>query len=512
MRRFGNSPIRFNPAIVDPEWVAHVARVGRIGAWACCLTRMQCWWSPELYELFDLPPATEWLPSADDFFVDGTGSRMQAALDGAMARGQAYDIEASYLTSTGELRFCRATGSPYRDQHGPWLFGCFSDTTATHRLRQEAQDSLLFSDTILDNLPHMVFVKEAKDLRFVRFNKAGENLLGMSSRELLGKNDYDFFPREQADHFVAKDRQTLASPRPLDIPEEEIDTPHGRRTLHTTKISVRDERNVPTYLIGISEDVTDRKAQQEVIELQRAALVHSARLSALGEMAGGIAHEINNPLAIIRGVGEQIEALVQDQAPDRSRLGVLAGRLTATVDRIAAIVSGLRDFSRDGEGDPFQDVPVKDLVLKTLTLCSEKFKTHGIPIDAQGLEPDVRILCQPVRFSQVLVNLFNNAFDALDGLPPEARKTLILTAAFAPSGEVKIGVRDTGPGIPDRLVPKIMMPFFTTKPVGQGTGLGLSIARGICEAHGGALSYARGPEGGAAFTISLPAPARAKVV
>ncbi len=508
MRRFGNSTIRFNPEVADKTWVSHVARVGKIGAWVCNLTRSECWWSPELYELFDLPRNLEWLPSGREFFLDGTGDLLVDALDGAIRQGRGYDLEVVYVTDAGERRFARATGEAFPTPEGPCLFGCFQDMTAYHRLRQDSVDAKMFSDTILDNIPHMIFVKEAKDLRFVRFNRAGEQLLGTKSKDLLGKNDYDFFPTEQADHFVSKDRQTLANRETLDIPEEQIDTPGGRRVLHTKKITVRDDHDQPLYLLGISEDITERKAQQEMIEQQRAALVHSARLSALGEMAGGIAHEINNPLAIIRAVGEQIEALVHGPQPDARRLGVLSGRLVSTVDRIAAIVSGLRDFSRDGEGDPFQTMRVKDLVLKTLTLCSEKFKSHGIQIEAAGLEEAAVIRCQPVRFSQVLVNLFNNAFDALDGLPPSRRKALILTARDLNADGVELTVRDTGPGIPEDLVPKIMIPFVTTKPIGQGTGLGLSIASGICEAHGGRLAYSRGPEGGACFTILIPAPSR----
>ncbi len=510
MRRFGNSTIRFNPEVADKTWVSHIARVGKIGAWVCNVARRECWWSPELYELFDLPPNLEWLPADREFFLDGTGDQMADALEDATQKGRGYDLEVIYVTDGGERRFARATGEAFSTPEGPCLFGCFQDMTAFHRLRQEALDARMFSDTILDNIPHMIFVKEATDLRFVRFNRAGEQLLGMKSKDLLGKNDYDFFPREQADHFVSKDRQTLASRMTLDIPEEQIDTPGGRRVLHTKKISVRDDYGKPLYLLGISEDVTERKTQQEMIEQQRAALVHSARLSALGEMAGGIAHEINNPLAIIRGVGEQIETLALEPQPDARRLGVLSGRLVTTVDRIAAIVSGLRDFSRDGEGDPFQVMRIKDLVLKTLTLCSEKFKTHGIQIETAGLEPAVLIRCQPVRFSQVLVNLFNNAFDALDGLPESSRKSLILTARDLNADFVELAVRDTGPGIPEDLVQKIMIPFFTTKPIGHGTGLGLSIASGICEAHGGRLGYSRGPEGGACFTITLPAPPREK--
>ena len=104
----------------------------------------------------------------------------------------------------------------------------------------------------------MVFIKDARDLRFVRFNKAGEDLLGIPRRELLGKNDYDFFPKEEADFFTAKDREVLDSGKVLDIPEEPIQTKLGARILHTRKVSLKDQDGKPEYLLGISMDITSQ--------------------------------------------------------------------------------------------------------------------------------------------------------------------------------------------------------------------------------------------------------------
>lgn len=128
------------------------------------------------------------------------------------------------------------------------------------RTERELKRTGAFLDSIVENIPIMLFIKDAKDLRFIRFNKAGEELLGRSREELTGKNDYDFFPKEQADLFTAKDRQVIAEGRLADIPEEPIETRlRGTRTLHTRKIPVFDEMGRPLYLLGISEDITDRK-------------------------------------------------------------------------------------------------------------------------------------------------------------------------------------------------------------------------------------------------------------
>ena len=136
---------------------------------------------------------------------------------------------------------------------------------------------------ILENLPLMVFVKDAKDLRFVRFNQAGESLLGIRREEMLGKTDYDFFPPEQAGFFVAKDRETLRSGQSVDVPEEAIETKHGLRWLHTRKVVVRADDGTPRYLLGISEDISQRKLAEEALrdsEARNAAFLENSATAA----------------------------------------------------------------------------------------------------------------------------------------------------------------------------------------------------------------------------------------
>jgi PAS domain S-box-containing protein len=140
-----------------------------------------------------------------------------------------------------------------------------------------------FLDSLIENLPDMVFVKDAESLKFVRFNKASEEILGISQQEMMGKNDYDFFPPDEAKHFIDDDRRVLAGDGVVDIPEEVIQTRHrGARILHTRKIPVFDSDGKPEFLLGISEDITElKKAQEASLRLAReeAALKEQAAIA-----------------------------------------------------------------------------------------------------------------------------------------------------------------------------------------------------------------------------------------
>ncbi len=170
-----------------------------------------------------------------------------------------------------------------------WIHCIFQDVIEQEDLETELYEANQFLDSIIENIPNMIFLKDAKELRFVRFNKAGEKLLGYSREDLLGKNDYDFFPEKEADFFTAKDKAALKAGKSIDIPEEEIHTKtKGTRTLHTKKISLHGEDGKPKYLLGISEDITEHKKAQEVLkksneELEEFVKERTVDLSQLNE-------------------------------------------------------------------------------------------------------------------------------------------------------------------------------------------------------------------------------------
>jgi PAS domain S-box-containing protein len=190
------------------------------------------------------------------------------------------DELSSFMRNGGETKHLRLrrkdgkeiavilNGRVQRDLKGNFMRAhcILTDITDQKLIEENLRRSKIFIDSVLENLPSMIFVKDAKDLRFLRFNKAGEELLGYRRDELLGRNDYDIFPKEEADFFIAKDREVLRSGRLLDILEEPIQTKeHGLRLLHTKKIPICGADGTPQYLLGISEDITDRKQAEEAL-------------------------------------------------------------------------------------------------------------------------------------------------------------------------------------------------------------------------------------------------------
>lgn len=255
----------------------------------------------------------------------------------------------------------------------------------------------------------------------------------------------------------------------------------------------------PGKLFGAILDITDTKRSRRLIETQRVRLAATAKMSALGEMAGGLAHEIINPLAIIHG-----NALLLRQQSDHpgfspARLREVAETIEHTSERISKIIKSLRAFARDVEQDPFQRVAVLSIIEETASLCRSRFRERNIELIQDAFDPALSIEARPVQITQVLLNLLNNSVDAVE---QQSTPWIRISVTEAPES-VKILVADSGPGIPPDLREKLFQPFFTTKEIGKGTGLGLSVSSGIVETHSGQL-HLDPSHPNTCFIVSLP--------
>lgn len=251
--------------------------------------------------------------------------------------------------------------------------------------------------------------------------------------------------------------------------------------------------------VGSARDISVERELRDQLHEQQKNAAYAAKMATLGEMAGGIAHEINTPLAMItlqadhlieEAASGQLEA---QEAQDAMEL------ILMTTERISKIIQGLRTFARDAIQDPMVEVPLATLFEDTRVLCQNRMLGQGVDLTFEPIDPSIRIRCRPTQISQVLLNLLNNSCDAVAELP---EKWIRVHVAVAGS-KIHIHVEDSGPGIPEAVRQKLMQPFFTTKKVGQGTGLGLSISKGIVEAHSGQLALMPSRTN-TCFVVALP--------
>ena len=415
---------------------------------------------------------------------------------------------------------------------------------ALHRAELEARNVSKFLDSIIEHLPAMVFVKDANDLRFVRFNRAGEELLGIERAALLSKNDYDLFPKEQADFFVANDRDVLSTKALRDIPQEPVETPRGTRWLHTRKLPIFDDDGEPQYLLGVSLDITDQKRAQEVLRSSNEALEQrvrertaelvrqiaereraeqalarteeqlrqSQKMEAIGRLAGGIAHDFNNLLSVVIGYSE----LVRQDLPLQSPLRAQVDQIHRAGERAAELTRQLLAFSRR------QVLRPRRLELNAIVLGLEsmlqRLLGEDVELEIRAAPNLSHVEADPSQLEQVIMNLVVNARDAMPigGKLTIETANVNLDAAFVrehfgseEGPHVMLAVSDTGIGMDAETLARIFEPFFTTKEPGKGTGLGLSTVFGIVRQSEGVVWVDSQPGRGSTFRIYLPVCERA---
>ncbi len=241
-----------------------------------------------------------------------------------------------------------------------------------------------------------------------------------------------------------------------------------------------DKRNDEISMMAKNLDHMSGDLRKSMTELSQ-----QSRLSAIGQMAGGIAHEVNNPLAIIIMRADILSQLIARGTVDPKEIKLGLEKITETAVRISKIIKGLRALAREGEHEAFSEVYVKSVITSTFELCEQSVKNKEIILRLEQAPSDPRFECRPVQVSQVLLNLINNAVDEIKNLPFEERWVEIRVKDLG--DQVLLQVLNGGPKISEEVASKMFQPFFTTKGAGEGTGLGLSISKQIMGVHSGQI-------------------------
>lgn len=382
------------------------------------------------------------------------------------------------------------------------------DITERKMAEEKVGELDILKNSIVENLPSMLFVKDANDHRYVEWNKAAEEITGIVKQDILGKDDFNFWPKDEAQFFTDKDKEVIKSKKLFDIPEEPLTTKHmGVRTLHTKKIPIFDLHGKAKYLLGISEDITDKIKIENMLQ-------RSQKMDAVGQMSGGIAHDFNNQMGVILGYAE----LLSEQSLSQEQLKWIAAVRTAA-QRCADLTQQLLVFSRNGEVDK-KLVDVNALLSEMETLI-QRTVTPEVSVNYFKSDDLWQTEVNPGACKDALLNLFLNARDAMpDGgsLTIETTNIILnesaaLTYPNISAGEyIQIMISDTGTGIDKDVYEHVFEPFFTTKDVGEGTGLGLAMVYGFVHRYGGDILLESSAGGGATFRIYLPRSTKQPVI
>jgi two-component system NtrC family sensor kinase len=283
----------------------------------------------------------------------------------------------------------------------------------------------------------------------------------------------------------------LASTRKgLSHPGVTLESRALERILRITAAPMSGDEN--GQIVAMVDDVTDEKAMET-------QLIQNEKMVAVGQLVSGVAHELNNPLTSIAGLSEFLLEQTSGGEKEREHLRVIQEQ----ADRAGRIVRNLLTFARKGPSD-LADLDLNDVIQRTVMLIGYELKLREVQLQANLLPSLPAVRGDRYEIQQVVLNLLNNAVQAVSGNPPD-RPRQLQVETLQEGSEVVMRVSDSGPGIAPEHLSQIFTPFFTTKQAGQGTGLGLSISFGIVERHGGRLSVERS-KGGAVFTMTLPVP------
>ena len=342
------------------------------------------------------------------------------------------------------------------------------------------------------------------DHRVTLVNRKGCEVLGYEEDALLGVDWFDTIvpAEERATAMREFDALARREPRLPHHGEYAVVTRSGtRRQIAWRCIAVEESEQTAVGVLCSGDDVTDaRRAEAEAREA-RERMMHVSRLATLGEMASGISHELNQPLAAIANYAQASRRLLRTAPTDLTDVHEALEQIAAQALRAGEIIRRLRNLVRNRTTDR-ELASVNEVIEELGSLARADARASDVRI-VLDLAPDLpRLRLDRIQIQQVLLNLLRNSIDALEALPPE-RKEIVIRSALEQSGDVVITVSDTGPGVPEELLQRLFMPFATTRS--DGTGLGLAISRTIVEAHGGRLDHQANTPSGAAFIVKLPA-------
>lgn len=444
------------------------------------------------------------------------------------------------IWSSGNETWSLVTKMPLHGNKGGIIgtFGVSRDITELKKAEEARRESEARLQAFLDHAPALISMKDL-DGRFILVNHRFVKFVNRKLTDILGHTDAEIFPLALADRLQANDQATLQDLQTREW-EETLTAGNEPRVHLSVKFPVADAKGVAVAICSISTDITERRRAQLEHDRLEMQLRQAQKLEAIGQLAAGIAHEINTPtqyvgdnMRFLQDVFGDLKPLLEDyqrmlmlahhgplttqvvkaaqSAIEKADLEYLMEQIPAAIkesmeglERVAKIVRAMKDFSHPGSRDKMA-VDVHRAIESTITVARNEWKyVADMKLEFDPAMPPVP--CYAGEFNQVILNLVVNAAHAIsEKVKGTDRKGLITITTHSYEEMVEIRVTDTGPGIPDAIRPRIFEPFFTTKEVGQGTGQGLAMAYTcITQKHGGEITFQTEAGVGTSFIIRLP--------
>jgi histidine kinase len=411
--------------------------------------------------------------------------------------GKPHYSEESGQDKDGTVKHWIVRTSPIRDARGEVVAAMEMNLDITERKQLEqklAQSQKKYSVTF-NNIPNPVFVLDPHLLDILDYNNSVSQIYGYDSSELIGQSFLTLFWNQENEPLGPMLKNNSLIERAKHRAKD------GQMRYVTIRISPSEYGDQQVLLVTIS-DITKRlEAEQQLIQ--------ASKMATLGEMATGVAHELNQPLSVIKTASNFFMRKVRKkESITEEVMGTMAKEIDSHVERASKIINHMRLFGRRSDEMHLVPVQINSVLTQAFEIFSQQLKVRGIEVvwDVQEDLPEIN--GDHGRLEQVFINLLINARDAIEeryavGDGAAGPKQIRLTSARC-GQQVVVEVCDTGTGIPETHLEKIFEPFFTTKKVGQGTGLGLSISYGIVQECGGRIDAKANPDGGACFILKFP--------
>lgn len=414
------------------------------------------------------------------------------------ADGLSHYAEESGFKKDGSPSHWIVRTSPIRNEQGE-IVACMEislDITEHKYLKIELEKSEKKYHAIFNNIPNPVFVLDPETLTILDCNQNVEAVYGQPAQALIGESFLTLFPEQEREHYS----HLLAK---IPVLNQVRHRHHDGGVLFVNiRVSPTAEYSGKRVLLVTTSDITKRLETEQ-------QLIQASKMATLGEMATGVAHELNQPLSVIKTTSSFfLRKLSKDEPIAKEMLANMLTKLDRNVDRAARIIHHMRLFARKSDTE-FQKIQINDVLISAFEIFDQQLKVRGIGVQWDLAEQLPKIKADPQRLEQVFINLLLNARDAIEEKRHmqghNKQPDTISITTYYKQRQTICRICDTGPGIPPGKADKIFEPFFTTKEVGKGTGLGLSISYGIVKECGGQIAASAQDSGGACFTLKFAA-------